>query len=275
MSGSIREFSGIRGNAAKAREVGQAVAKEGAVIVRGLATKEETDALRDGLINAVREDEARHGLDYIFHGMVHALMTRGQAFRDLIGRDDVQGIMKGILGDTCIVHAYVSSSMPPAQVNKGTNYSRSIHVDCPRLIPGYPTNVGLTLALHPFRPETGGMEIIPNSFERADAPSEEEFRAQAVSLELDVGDCVVFNARCWHRGGLNKTPDWRHAVTMNICRAYMRQQFDYPRMLEKLGLDKDLSPALRQFLGYDVRVPTSMEDFLLPTEQRLYKPNQG
>lgn len=90
MSGFIREFTGIRGDATKARAVGEAVAKEGAVIVRGLASKSETDALREGLINAVREDEANYGQGYLFHSMVHALMTRDQSFRDLIARDDVQ-----------------------------------------------------------------------------------------------------------------------------------------------------------------------------------------
>lgn len=31
----------------------------------------------------------------------------------------------------------------------------------------------------------------------------------------------------------------------------------------------------RAFLGFNVRVPTSLREFCLPPEQRLYKPGQG
>jgi len=31
----------------------------------------------------------------------------------------------------------------------------------------------------------------------------------------------------------------------------------------------------RRFLGFDVRVPTSLDEYYLPPDQRLYKSNQG
>ena len=60
-----------------------------------------------------------------------------------------------VLSDTCILYAYTSSSMPPA----GSNYSRRIHVDCPRLIPGYWTNAGVMVALDDFTDENGVTEF--------------------------------------------------------------------------------------------------------------------
>ncbi len=199
---------------------------------------------------ALDEDDSRYGREYKFRGMVHALMSRGPAFLDLLGNPAIRRICKSVLGQGCIVHAYNSSSMPPG----ASNYSRSIHVDSPRLIPGYLTNMGITIALDPFNAETGGMEIMPLSFDFGEAPDEMAFQKGAERPLLAPGDAILFNARCWHRGGVNRGQNWRHAVTMNVCRAYMRQQFDYPRMLDQLninGLDEDR----RQFLGYHVRQP--------------------
>jgi hypothetical protein len=54
----------------------------------------------------------------------------------------------------------------------------------------------------------------------------------------------------------------------------MRQRFDYPRLIgDELG--DTLSPTLRRILGFDVRVPTSLDEYYLPEDQRLYKANQG
>ena len=147
-------------------------------------------------------------------------------------------------------------------------------MDCPRLIHGYITNVGLTLALDAFTSDNGAMQIAPLLFDRANRPDEAAFESQMITLDnLEPGDAVLFNARCWHRGGLNRTDHWRHAVTMNVCRAYMRQQFDFPRML-KTDVVSGLSEDVKRFLGFYVRMPASMEEFLLPADQRPYRPGQ-
>jgi ectoine hydroxylase-related dioxygenase (phytanoyl-CoA dioxygenase family) len=245
------------------------IESEGAVILRNLITKEDAAALKAALIQALDEDIAKYGESYLFKGMVHALMNRGQDFIKLVANPVIQNLFKPILGHGCIIHAYNSSSMPPGL----TNYSRSIHVDCPRLIPGYITNMGLTIALDAFTADNGAMEIAPHLFNLPDAPDEDLFNAEKVVLDnLEIGDAILFNARCWHRGGVNNTDKWRHAVTMNICRSYMRQQFDYPALLQ----DKDsiLSESAKQFLGYFVRIPKNMDEFLLPPDKRLYRPGQ-
>ena len=242
---------------------------DGVVIVKELLHHSEVAALRSALETALAEDDALYGPDYKFRGMVHALMTRGSSFINLLGHAKVRLISQSLIGHGCIIHAYNSSSMPPG----ASNYSRSIHVDSPRLVPGYITNIGMTIALTPFTANNGGMSIIPGSFRRTTSPTEMEFSAQALQPPLDAGDMIVFNSRCWHRGGENHTDRWRHSVTLNVCRAYMRQQFDYPKMLEQLGIS-DISDDIRQFLGYYVRMPISLAEFQLPAAQRPYRPGQ-
>ena len=202
--------------------------------------------------------------------MVMNLMTRGDAFVRLLENPVLHAYLTPILGDTCIVYAYTSSSMPPS----GTNYSNRIHVDSPRLIPGYVTNVGITLALDDFTDDNGATFQMPASFTRPEQPTRDEFEASAVRVYPRAGDAIVFNARTWHRGGNNYTNAWRHAVTMNVCRSFMRQQFDFPRLVDEHVLSQ-LGDVGRRFLGMNVRMPASLDEYYLPVEERPYKPNQG
>jgi len=61
---------------------------------------------------------------------------------------------------------------------------------------------------------------------------------------------------------------------MNCCRSYMRTQFDYPRMVPE-HIVNSLGDVGKRFLGFNVRMPKNLDEFYLPEDQRLYKPNQG
>ncbi len=202
--------------------------------------------------------------------MVHNPMLLQPSFFGVLEHPSVVAALDTFLGDTSIVYAFTTSSMPA----RGSNYSRRVHVDSPRVIPDYMTNLGVIIALDQFTEENGATYFLPGSFERVDPPSDDEFFAGAERVFPDRGDLVVFNARTFHFGGVNSTDEDRHALTINACRSYMRQRFDYPRMIDDDAASA-FSPTLRRVLGYDVRVPASIEEYYLPEEQRLYKANQG
>jgi ectoine hydroxylase-related dioxygenase (phytanoyl-CoA dioxygenase family) len=247
------------------------IAKRGFTVVPGIVSLDEAARLKAQLETAIAEDLAAwQGREYSDAHMVMNLMMRGDAFAGLLENPLLHAYLTPLLGETCILYAYTSSSMPPG----GTNYSHRVHVDCPRVIPGYITNVGVTLALDDFTDENGAMALLPSSFLREDAPSEREFDAFSVRAYPRAGDAIVFNARTWHRGGLNRTDYYRHAVTMNVCRSFMRQQFDYPRLVPPEIVDR-LGARGRSFLGFNVRMPASLDEYYVPAERRLYQPNQG
>ncbi|HLI95041.1 MAG TPA: phytanoyl-CoA dioxygenase family protein [Candidatus Baltobacteraceae bacterium] len=247
------------------------IRKRGFTIAPGIVSADEVGDLKQSLEKAIAEDlNAWHGREYTDAHMVLNLMTRGMPFVRLLENDLLHAYLGPLLGDTCILYAYTSSSMPAG----GTNYSRRVHVDCPRVIPNYITNVGVTIALDNFTNENGAMELLPGSFTREQPPSEDEFDEHSERAYPLAGDAIIFNARTWHRGGVNRTSAYRHAVTMNVCRSYMRQQFDYPRLVapDVIG---ELGPLGRRFLGFNVRMPASLDEYYVPAEQRLYQPNQG
>ena len=247
------------------------VRQRGFATVPGVLAPDDIPVLRRLLQRYIEEDLFKwRDKPYPDGWMVHNLMARDIEFARVMENPVLQAYLGDLLGDTCIVYAYTSSSMPP----RGTNFSNRIHVDCPRVIPGYISNVGVMLALDDFTAENGAPFFLPGSFTRESVPTPEEFAAAAERVFPAAGDMVIFNARTFHRGGDNLTERPRHALTLNVCRAYMRQRFDYPRLVPREIVDQ-LTEVGRRFLGFHVRMPTSLEEYYLPEEQRLYKANQG
>jgi ectoine hydroxylase-related dioxygenase (phytanoyl-CoA dioxygenase family) len=251
--------------------VADEVASRGFAVIPDALEPSEVARLIEALDRLIAEDLAhpdprRRNDDWMaFNGVL-----RDDAIAEVVVHPNVLPHVEAILGPTCIMYACVSSSMPPG----GTNFSKRIHVDSPRVIPSYPTNVGVMTALTDFTEENGATRFLPGSFERSDPPSNEEFERDSEMVFPRAGSAVIFNARTFHSGGLNRTDAPRHAVTVNYCRAYMRQSFDFVRMVPPDRVST-LSPALRRVLGFDVRMPTSLDEYYVDESERLYKANQG
>ena len=247
------------------------VARRGFAIIPDALGAAEVERLIEVLDRLIAEDlrhpdPRRRNDDWMaFNGAL-----RDDAIADVVTHPNLLPHVEAILGPTCIMYACVSSSMPP----NGTNFSMRVHVDSPRVIPSYPTNVGVMLALTDYTEENGATRFLPGSFEQFEPPTTEEFDRDAEMVFPRAGSAVVFNARTWHTGGVNRTNEPRHAVTVNYCRAYMRQSFDFVRMVPPERVPS-LSPALRRVLGFDVRMPTSLDEYYVDESERLYKANQG
>ena len=243
------------------------VATDGYVILPDVLDPSFIARAKRELGQAIAADTGRYGpraeRDY---GMVMLCALHGGSFLDLFDNDRLMAPFNAVLGDECIVYAYTSSSMPPG----GGNYSVRIHTDCPRLIPGYVTNMGATILLDDFTEENGATWFLPRSQERADAPSEDEFYSRAQRVIARAGSVFFFNARVWHAGGQNKTPHWRHGLTINACRPYMKQRIDIPRAMAGIDLT-GVSDQVKQKLGFFSQPPASLEEYYFPPERRSYR----
>lgn len=248
----------------------QEIQERGFAVVPGILKPIDVPTLRALLEECIQDDLERFGKHHPDAYMVQNLMMRGMPFARVMVYDGLHAYLSALLTDTCIIHAYNSSSMPPG----GANSTHRIHMDCPRLIPGYITNIGVMMALDDFTVDNGATYFMPCSQNRADTPSEDEFMTRAERVFPRAGDAVFFNARTFHMGAPNTTKKPRHALTMNVCRSYMRQRFDYPRMVPQDVVDA-LGDVGRRFLGFNVRMPTSLEEYYAPEDKRRYKPNQG
>jgi ectoine hydroxylase-related dioxygenase (phytanoyl-CoA dioxygenase family) len=239
----------------------------GSAIVQDVLETDFIATAKRELEAAIEAEVRYHGTrEYKDYGMVLLCSLYGGAFWRLFDNPRLTGPFNAILGDGCTVYAYTSSSMPPSAVN----YSSRIHVDCPRIIPGYTTNMGAAILLDDFTEENGATWYLPGSHEQPEPPDEKFFYANARRLIAPAGSVFFFNPRTWHAGGANRSNRWRHALTINMARPWMKQRLDIPRAMAHLDLGK-LSPAARQKLGFDAQVPASYDEYYAPPEQRKFK----
>lgn len=240
---------------------------QGFSIVRNALSPEFVSRAKSELEKAIEEEANYHkNADFKDYGMVLLCSLYDKVFCELFDFESLTKPFDAILGEGCIVYAYTSSSMPPT----GANYSKRIHVDCPRIIPNYITNMGATILLDDFTEENGATWFLPNSQTKEEPPPEDEFYSKASRLTGKAGDIWFFNARLWHAGGQNLTDRWRHALTINMCRSWMKQRIDIPRAMAKMSLE-GVSQTTLQKLGFSVQIPSSYDEYYAPPELRKFK----
>tara|TARA_B100000674_G_scaffold486169_1_gene494205 strand:+ start:3497 stop:4279 length:783 start_codon:yes stop_codon:yes gene_type:complete len=105
-------------------------------------------------------------------------------------------------------------------------------------------------------------------------PSEEIFDKNAMTIETRLGDMILFNPYCWHRSGVNNTNLPRNVITMMVVSPWIKPSLDYSKAF---GYDKKYtySKSELQLLGYNSRVPSSLEEYYKVPELRYYQSNQG
>jgi ectoine hydroxylase-related dioxygenase (phytanoyl-CoA dioxygenase family) len=132
----------------------------------------------------------------------------------------------------------------------------------------------LLVMLDDFTEENGATYLLSGSHRLSEKPPDDLFFRDAVRAVAPAGSIVAFNSNLWHAAGVNRTLRPRRALTLVFTRPFIKQQFDYPRAL---GDDRaaSFSPVLRQLLGYNARVPASLDEWYQVPEKRLYKRDQG
>ncbi len=240
---------------------------QGYSIVPNVLSEEFITKAKAALLDAMsKEEEYHHGKNYADYGMVLLCSMYDKVFVELFYNQNLLDPFNAVLGEGCIVYAYTSSSMPPST----SNYSKRIHTDCPRIIPNYITNMGATILLDDFTEENGATWFLPNSQTLSEPPTEEYFYAHAKRLIAKAGSVWFFNARIWHAGGINNSSAWRHALTINMVRPWMKQRIDIPRAMNSMDVSQFSEKALQK-LGFLAQVPASYEEYYVPFEDRKFK----
>jgi ectoine hydroxylase-related dioxygenase (phytanoyl-CoA dioxygenase family) len=245
----------------------EGIQSNGYAILHDILPRQVLEPLKAELADAIgkEEDYRRRNLVPSHRGMVLLCSIYGGKLVDVLDSESLMRPFERVLGEGCIVYAYTSSSMPPGD----SNYSGRVHVDSPRIIPGYLTNMGATILLDDFTEENGATWFLPGSQGRASAPSDEEFYANAKRVIAPAGSVFYFNARLWHAGGKNRSDRWRHALTINMCRPYMKQRIDIPRAMAHLN-HQAYPPRVRQKLGFLAQTPASYDEYYAPPDQRKF-----
>ena len=77
----------------------------------------------------------------------------------------------------------------------------------------------------------------------------------------------------WHRDQPNQSGQPRLGVDNQFVLPFIKPHIDHVRALGPERVS-GLPERLRQLLGWYSRVPANLDEFYVPAEQRLYRPDQ-
>jgi ectoine hydroxylase-related dioxygenase (phytanoyl-CoA dioxygenase family) len=198
--------------------------------------------------------------------LVVDLSIHNPLFIKSLDNDIVLELCSRMLGANCTLYSFTSTILKPIIKSAVHN----MHVDTNKYIKGYVTGLVMTVALDDFTEENGATYYLAGSQNSPITPSEETFVKYAQSTARKAGDVLFFNPRVFHRAGNNNSDKVRYGMTFYATPSFFKQRFDFPRMIPKDSLTGQ-SDRLLTFLGFNSRVPDSLENYYLPAEKRTYK----
>ncbi len=135
------------------------------------------------------------------------------------------------------------------------------HRDLPyqHFVSSRPLAINALFCLDAFTIENGATRVLPASHLQEDFPSDRFVESEAVTVEAPAGSFIVLDCMAYHSGGVNGTGRARRAVNQVYSIPLIKQQIDLPAAL---GEQFTSDPQLRKLLGYDVRTPRSVGDYL-------------
>jgi hypothetical protein len=219
---------------------------------------------------AQRAIQIQNGVGEGTDGTVHHLPLAEGSFLDLLEQPFCDDLLGTFFGGPYIVNTYGGVLNLPSNVS----YVGRIHRDLRSFSGELALMAQWLVMLDDFSEDNGATYLLSGSHKRPNTPDDRAFFDAATRAVGPAGSIVVFNSNLWHAAGVNTSTGPRRALTIAFTRPFVKQQLDYPRAL---GYDRavTLSPRLRQLLGYNARVPSSLDEWYQPPERRLYQRDQG
>jgi len=211
--------------------------------------------------------QVRNGVGAGTDGALHHLAGRGGALDRFLASLPLDEAITDFLGGRYILNACGAYLNLPGS----STYVGRIHRDVRSFTGPHALMVNMLVMLDDFTEENGASWMLSGSHRHPDRPSDDIFLAHAERNTGRAGDIVLFDSHLWHCAGVNRSSASRRALTISYSRPFMKPQMDYLRMM---GTEPQ-NEAMRQLLGFNARVPDSLEAYYQPPERRTYRADQG
>lgn len=254
-------------------EFERSIATRGLAVFPGAIGPELLAGLRVDIarrIAACRALQRRNGVSDGMDGVAHHVVGGGDSLQRFLESDPLRECLLAYFGGAeYILNSYgaVDNTDAPDAYRHGLRFHRDVRT----WSDGFRLMINMLVMVDDFTPENGATRYVPGSHRVRERPAEAEFEA-AERMTGIAGTIVLFDSNLWHAAAPNRTPQSRRALTLTFTRAFMKQQLDYPRLL---GEDFPCNDRMRQLLGYNARVPATLDEWYQPPERRMYKPGQG
>ncbi|CAB3713444.1 phytanoyl-CoA dioxygenase family protein [Paraburkholderia rhynchosiae] len=220
-------------------------------------------ALRD-------EIRQRNGVLENSAGTLHHLLMDDECYVELLAQLAVlQPIFRHFFAGNFVLNSYGGV----INERESRSYVQSVHRDIRFGSDSRRFMLNALIMLDDFTLENGATHVLSHSQNVQQQPADEDFYANASRAIGERGSVLLFDSRMWHATGRNMTSAPRRALTLTFTSPFFKPQLDYARLFGYNNLDR-CDPWMRQVLGFNARVPTSLDEFYVPLEQRFYQRGQ-
>jgi ectoine hydroxylase-related dioxygenase (phytanoyl-CoA dioxygenase family) len=187
--------------------------------------------------------------------------------RELIRLNIIGWIEENYFKESFILNSFTALNNIPGEDKV---FHKKVHRDIRGFSSDVPLLLNMLVMLDDFTVENGATLVLTGSHLKAEAPTENEFRLNAVPITGSAGDIVIWNSNLFHASGVNTTNRVRRALPITFSLPYYKQLLDYPRAI---GYDKydSFEDTMKRLLGYDSRIPESIDEWYSPIDKLLYK----
>jgi ectoine hydroxylase-related dioxygenase (phytanoyl-CoA dioxygenase family) len=192
------------------------------------------------------------------HNTIRLPLAYEPAFLELAANRTILDICTRLVAGYVVLNQQNGVINPPyaQRYNQG-----AWHRDLPyqHFVSSRPLAINALFCLDAFTIENGATNVLPASHQQEDFPSDRFIETAAATIEAPAGSFIVLDCMAYHSGGVNRTERARRAVNQVYSIPLIKQQIDLPAAL---GEQFTSDPRLRKLLGYDVRIPRSVGDYL-------------
>jgi ectoine hydroxylase-related dioxygenase (phytanoyl-CoA dioxygenase family) len=217
-----------------------------------------------------RPIQIRNGVDANTEGTAHHLLADGKSFLELLQRAYLDEYLKSFFEGNYILNTFGGN----LNLHKQFTYASIVHRDVRTYTREIKFLMNIIVMLDDFTLDNGATHLLSGSHLKKDKPGDEEFFSQADRAVGKSGSIVLWDSNIWHAAGENKTAAPRRSLSLIYSKPFMKQQFDYPRSVGYANA-ASYSETFRQIVGFNARVPASLEEWYQPPDRRFYKKDQG
>lgn len=217
-----------------------------------------------------RTIQERNGVAANTKNTVHHLIGQGTSFFDFLDCHYIHAYLEQHFSGNYVLNSF-GAALNRQHLN---NYAHDIHRDVRTYSEDFPLMVNTLVMLDDFTEENGATLLLSGSHHIKEKPDDAYFLAHAEQVLGPAGSILIFDSDIWHAAGKSRSDISRRSVTPMYSRPFVKPQFDYARVL---GYDRsaEFTPLTRQVLGYNARIPASLDEWYQPPENRMYKAQQG
>ncbi|HEX7837376.1 MAG TPA: phytanoyl-CoA dioxygenase family protein [Kofleriaceae bacterium] len=230
----------------------EAFQRDGYVILGRAIDRAAIDELAAALAPyEARRPMGRNAFEGLRSQRVYSLAGKGEPFLRLAEHPDLIALL-----DRTLLANYLLSTAQSIRLHPG-EAAQAWHTDdafyhAPRPHP-QPLGVSVIWAIEDFTTDNGATEVLPGSHRwGVEHPGARE--REAVAAVMPAGSALVFDAALWHRGGSNRSPGTRLAISTQYCQPYLRPQ-ESQLLIVPPGAARACTPRMRAMLGYSIHPP--------------------